>query len=225
MSSFGSCQLLGLLFPLLRDKSPLMRLIDFDHALSQEEQRAIFNSYKEIIQRHLYFDVRYRNKPLDVRYLAKNPTFTLRLRSLLDTFPDASVVCVVRDPYEAIPSMVSYITSMWSLVASPAETNPFRDALQGMCSEHYVYPKEVEAKMGSKFCFVKYENVVKDPGRAAREILRDLGVPANESVDVEKLKFTFKHRHSVQETLGLTTQEFEQRHHRVFEAYPEYSRL
>jgi hypothetical protein len=112
LSSFGSCQLLGLLFPILAPGNFLMRLVDFDKALTDVERETIFTAYKELIQRHLYFERVYRNRGSNLRYLAKNPTFTLRLQTLLNTFSDAQVVVVVRNPYEAIPSMVSHLSSL-----------------------------------------------------------------------------------------------------------------
>jgi hypothetical protein len=98
-------------------------------------RREIFRYYKECVQRHLYV----RSKCLRVGngdaansigndssqgesrvkiFLSKNPPFTMRLKSLYETFPDCRIVCMLRDPVQSVPSMVSYIAQvllLWGL--------------------------------------------------------------------------------------------------------------
>ena len=60
----------------------------------------MWGHYRRCVQRHLY--ARQGTAPKRT-YLSKNPTFTLRLRSLLREFPDAHVVVLVRDPERHLP--------------------------------------------------------------------------------------------------------------------------
>ena len=146
MFSCCSAQLMALMFPLIDVFAPL---IWFDKEMPKAGAKAIFNYYRSLVQRHLYFHRRVsRHKNHDFVYLSKNPTFTLRLESLYREFPSARVVALVRDPYEAIPSMVSYICKCWHVFAEPLLKYPFASELQGMCSLHYSYPREVKPSPG-----------------------------------------------------------------------------
>jgi hypothetical protein len=66
------------------------------------------------VQRHVYYDRRFRGGAGRI-FVSKNPTFTLRIPSIYTAFPDARVVCLLRDPVESVPSMISYISkaSWW----------------------------------------------------------------------------------------------------------------
>lgn len=92
-----ACFLLVLPFPHARRVWKLSR---FDE-LPREEREPIVSFYRACLQRHLYV------VGDDRTLLSKNPSFTSFLRSLLETFPDARVVCCVRDPARAVPSQLS----------------------------------------------------------------------------------------------------------------------
>lgn len=51
-------------------------------------------------------------KTRPIIFVSKNPAFTLRLSTLYLTFPDCRVVCMLRDPVQSVPSMVSYISKV-----------------------------------------------------------------------------------------------------------------
>ena len=99
-------------------------------------RRQIFSYYKQCVQRHLYARSLPHNKfltkttlvddpcqqntyPRKLIFISKNPAFTMRLDMLYDTFPDCRVVCLLRDPCQSIPSMISYIAHVWETFASP----------------------------------------------------------------------------------------------------------
>lgn len=224
MSSFGASQLLAFFFPILNPSSPIMRLADFDQSLTKSEKRAIWQAYKDVVRRHLYFDIHFRGRSPTIRYLSKNPTFTLRLDSLTEEFPDADFVVLVRDPYRAVPSMVSYISTIWTLVASPRQKYPYRDELQGMCSQHYTYPLEImKRKQEQRFHLAKYEQLTNDPTTTTRNLLLAMEVPGAKEFCTQRTAFsTYRHSHSVQSVLQVTNEQFERRHDGAFQAYPEY---
>ena len=113
-----SCQLVLFFFPL--GGAFLNELILFDmHPSNQEEtlslemKRSIFSYYRECIQRHLYYHTNHHHHDCNrVLFISKNPPFTLRLETLTNIFPDCRILCMVRDPVESIPSMVSYISQV-----------------------------------------------------------------------------------------------------------------
>jgi omega-hydroxy-beta-dihydromenaquinone-9 sulfotransferase len=113
-------QLIMLFFPL--GGSVLYPLVLFDTAdsenLPEDIREQIFLYYKQCVQRHLYahsFVLRKKknNLPNGPRiFLSKNPPFTMRLELLYRTFPDCRVACLLRDPVQSIPSMISYIAQV-----------------------------------------------------------------------------------------------------------------
>ncbi len=83
---------------------------DAPASLSPQVRMEIFRFYRQCVQRHLYFHTRYGGAAPSVVFVSKNPAFTLRIETLMRTFPDCRVVCLLRDPLQSVPSMVSYIS-------------------------------------------------------------------------------------------------------------------
>lgn len=105
----------------------LSALPDFENSLSEQLKLSIFQFYKSCIRRHLYAHHHHRRRITENRnksnqktkmnkliYVSKNPVFTTRLDSLYKLFPYMKVVCMIRDPGESVPSMVSYISKVCS---------------------------------------------------------------------------------------------------------------
>ena len=113
-------QLIMLFFPL--GGSVLYPLVLFDTAdsenLPEDIRTQIFIYYKQCVQRHLYaHNLISRGKMNSITkkpkfFLSKNPPFTMRLELLYRTFPDCRVACLLRDPIQSIPSMISYIAQV-----------------------------------------------------------------------------------------------------------------
>ena len=225
MSTVGACQLLALLFPQLGASSPLARLAQAND-LSLEERRAIYGHYRQLVQRHLYF-VRSWKGIKSARYVCKNPTFTLRLDAVVEEFPDCSLIVAVRNPYSTVPSMVSYISKWWHLFASPMDEYPAKDFLIDLCNLHYQKPLDL-ARSRPGTIFVKYEDLVKDEASVFSRLLVDLGETNNDATSSggRSDSMIFTHNYSVEETLGLSEQEFQNKQCRLaFECYPEYRKL
>jgi omega-hydroxy-beta-dihydromenaquinone-9 sulfotransferase len=118
-------------------------LISLDTAscpsLSPSEKIEIFQFYRECMQRHLYAQtILIGNIPRI--FVSKNPSFTLRIRTLFEIFPDCKIICLLRDPADSIPSMVSYLAAVFHLFASPCHKYPNTETLIGYCVSHYTYP-------------------------------------------------------------------------------------
>ena len=87
-------------------------IIVFDNSVNSLTEKLIFSYYKDCIRRHMF--VRNFRNLISLRktYVSKSPPFTNRIPSLNSEFPDCRVVCLVRDPVEAVPSMISYISQV-----------------------------------------------------------------------------------------------------------------
>ncbi|MEX0607543.1 MAG: sulfotransferase, partial [Halofilum sp. (in: g-proteobacteria)] len=74
------------------DARSLWRIARFDHALPPAERERLMAFYRSCLQRHLYVHGD------DRRLLTKNAAFAQAAASLLRAFPDARVICCLRDP-------------------------------------------------------------------------------------------------------------------------------
>ena len=137
-------QLILLFFPLGLQINPIFSIIPklptFETMLTCKERHSIFSYYRECIQRHLYASTLLVPSTSPSIYLSKNPTFTTRLHSIVQVFPDCHIACMIRDPVDSVPSMISYIATMWSLTNVPAQKYPKAEQLFGFCVLHYTYP-------------------------------------------------------------------------------------
>jgi len=167
-----------------------------------------------------------------LRYLSKNPTFTLRMRSIFETFPDANIIVMVRDPFKAIPSMVSYIGSCWSTFASPTTKYPLKEELQSMCSLHYAYPVEVMQKYkraARQVCILHYELCVEDLVKSFSSLYAFLGIGMSSSMaailmDEARLSqsYSSRHHYDLMATTGHSRASFLKQHAVAFRLYPAY---
>lgn len=121
MIHVGYAQLVLFFFPLASDLLHPLIMFDYtpesgpgsqpeDH-LAQAVKATIFGYYRQCVQRHVYYHSQLRGGGRLI-FVSKNPTFTLRIPSVYAAFPDARVVCLLRDPMQSVPSMVSYIAKV-----------------------------------------------------------------------------------------------------------------
>jgi hypothetical protein len=99
------------------------------------------------------------------RLILKSPTHTCRIRTLLELFPDARFVHIVRDPYVVFPSTVN----LWKTLY---ETHGLQKPTFAGLEEHvyttftHMYQKLEEGRKlvnPSHFYELRYEELVKDP--------------------------------------------------------------
>jgi len=99
------------------------------------------------------------------RIVLKSPTHTYRLKALLDLFPNALFVHIVRNPYVVFPSTVR----MWqSLYLDQGLQNPKFEGLEDYVFDNFLhmYDKLEETRSlvdASRFYELRYEDLVKDP--------------------------------------------------------------
>lgn len=176
MVSIGLSQLIMFLFPLGGHLLDPLVMFDKDDAVPAALREDIFSFYKDCVKKHLYA---YRLLSTEEGhgnvkiFVSKNPPFTMRLETIMKFFPDARVACLLRDPIQSVPSMVSYIGKAWNTFASPIAKYPKAEGLVGFCTAAYQYPK---SKFGStvpasQCAYIKYEQLKVKP---STEMMRGL---------------------------------------------------
>jgi hypothetical protein len=110
------------------------------------------------------------------RIVLKSPTHTYRIKVLLDLFPDARFVHIVRNPYVVFPSTVN----LWqSLYAHQGLQHPAFEGLEDYVFDNFIhmYEKLEEARPmldSSRFYELRYEDLVRDPIGQLRTIYEHL---------------------------------------------------
>lgn len=109
----------------------LWRLGRVDAAMPEGEKRRLMTFYKRLLQRHLYV-----HGP-DKRLLSKNAAFAGMAETLLQTFPDARVICCLRDPVAVVPSQLSAIKGGVALFGGDPDGAVFQERMPALLAAYY----------------------------------------------------------------------------------------
>lgn len=123
-----ACFVLVVPFP---DARSIWRIGRFDNALAPAEREHLMAFYRRCIQRHLYVHGSGR------RFLSKNAAFAQTAASLLATFPDARVLCCLRDPAGAIASQVQALEPTLRVLHGDYRRTGLRDRMVALLADHY----------------------------------------------------------------------------------------
>jgi hypothetical protein len=193
-------------FPYLRELQPLHR---FDRDLPEWKRRRVMAFYRACVRRQLHL-----NGPGKI-HLSKNPVFSEKVQSLIDAFPGARFVVMVRHPYETIPSLLKMMERNWK--ASGCDPVRVKDSLAVLAENSisaYRHPFEVlDGRRDTRWTVVRYEDLVESPARSVEGVYADLGLEltpalARRLAEAERAAKAHRteHRYSLEE-YGLTRAE------------------
>jgi omega-hydroxy-beta-dihydromenaquinone-9 sulfotransferase len=136
-----------------------------------KRRRKLMNFYKECVKRQLYLN------GVNKIHLSKNPTFSGRVESLIETFPNARIVVPMRNPYDTIPSLLKLMQTSWQARGWSEER--MKGALRILAEQSfhtYKYPLEVLARHPeTKQAIVDYRALVDAPKRTVEQVYEQLG--------------------------------------------------
>ena len=118
------------------------------------------------------------------RLVLKSPTHSCRMKALLEMFPDARFVHIVRDPYAVFPSTIKLWKSLYSAFALQ---RPTFDGLEEQVLDTFVrvYEKIDEGKSlvdFDRFYELRYEDLTRDPVGQMGALYDHLGLDGFERV-------------------------------------------
>ena len=213
-----SSAFLGFVLPFLDDLWPYIFL---DLEMKDSAQRAkIMGFYRRCVQNHLYVFGK------EKRFLSKNPLFSTMVGSLNETFSDAKFICMVRTPFETVPSAISLLTFYFNTFLSPIEPCPFLGQQLEMLSRYYRYPLARLAEMSpGQQRVITYQAMVTHPAQTVRDIYSSFGFamsPAYTAIiqrEEEKARsYRSKHEYSL-EKFGLTREQVVTRYEDIFDRF------
>lgn len=177
----------------------------FDKQVPLIERHKIMRFYRSCLRRHLFA------RHSDKKFLSKNPTFSPKVDSLYEFFPDAKIIYLVRNPLDTIPSIISWMSYQWKQFSDPVENYLFKDYMLELAREWYEYPLERFSKAPpDSYAIIRYEDLVQNPKQIITEIYEKFGfelAPEFEKILEEagqrETSYKSSHKYSLRK-MGLT---------------------
>jgi len=150
--------------------------IYYDQMISQNDKNRNMSYYESCIQRHFY----YHGQP-NKSYLSKNPNFSPAICTLLEKFPNAKFIYLVRDPMKAVPSHISLKEREWQLLGSPLKKYACAEFIIRSSEHWYNYPlKILDDIPEDQAIIVKFDDLVQDTEKTILDIYGQLGFSVSE---------------------------------------------
>jgi hypothetical protein len=193
----------------------------FPDALPHEERRKLMRYYRSCLQRHLY-----ANGPRKT-LLSKATQSSGTVNSLLEEFPDAKFITIVRHPYRSVASHVSLFVPVWK-AHSPdiAKDGPVSKAYATLATEWYkhLFAFRKKADPRQYYC-IDYRDLVGNPRQTVERLYAHFGWPISETFRArldaatqKQRKFKSKHEYTL-EDFGLSKEWIQQELGEVMDAY------
>ncbi len=147
------------------------RYVYFDQRMPPEDKGRIMGFYESCLKRHLYF----HRRPA-VLYLAKDPSYTPMVDTLLERYPRARFIYMVRNPLDMIPSYISLTETEWQLLGHPVEPYACREWVLEMAKHWYNYPLErLAQEPESRYTVIKLEELSNHLKRTVTDMYEHFG--------------------------------------------------
>ena len=160
---------------------PMMHVIDVFHVdqMPLKKRRRWMHHYKECVKRQLLLNDGYKT------HLSKNPVMSGWVGAIIETFPDARIAVMMRDPAQCIPSVLKLIELTWkgkgwtreeysrSLeIMTDISFDSFHNPLQAL-SDNPATPQAV----------IDYRAITGEPREAIHTLYSALDIPLSEEFD------------------------------------------
>jgi len=159
--------------------------------------------------------------------LNKNVITTGRLHTILDVFPDARIVYLIRDPESAVPSFISMFSTLWKWIApNLSENGAEYRALGQIAIDLYNYFHSNKNKFDAKnFYVIPYKKLIANPIQAIEDVYAHFEMDMSntfrgrlEAHLNSPKKYESQHTYSL-EKYGFTKAEIEEKLEAVMEEY------
>jgi hypothetical protein len=203
---------------------PYMDKLDFyywDEKWTRRRRRRAMRGYHDTLRRQMALN------GAGLVHLSKNPTFNGRVESLIEEFPDARFIVCVRDPREAIPSLMKMMKQGWRGMGwGNDKMNASIDQLIEQSFHTYRHPREVFARHPETVWMeVDYRELTSDPRSALAKVYTNLGMKMGSTLvtaldAAERKRGTHKTRHTYDlEEFGLSDEQIRSELPELFAEY------
>jgi omega-hydroxy-beta-dihydromenaquinone-9 sulfotransferase len=193
----------------------------FADALPPDERRRLMAYYKSCLQRQIY-----ANGP-DKTILSKATQSSGAVQSLLDAFPDANFVTIVRHPYASVASHVSVFHPVWA-AHSPeiARDSAVSQSYGRLAVEWFRHLYDMRSSIDpDRYHCVDYRDLVRDPQETIAQLYAHFGYELSREFQ-DRLNhaarqnndFKSAHQYSLEE-FGISKQYIQQELGELLDAY------
>jgi len=144
-----------------------------------EKRKRILGFYRSMLQRLVYC------RGGDRIHCGKSPQFTLKMRGLLEVFPDARFIVMLRHPFETIPSLLDLMSRYWRGMGAPEALVEASARLLGEIQiAQYRYALEVVDELPeTQQVVVEFRDLLADPRSIVQKIYARFGLEISEEFD------------------------------------------
>jgi len=207
----------GVMFPFIEIFLPY---IYFDNRLTPKEKTSIMSFYQRTVQRFLF------TKHEQLHFLSKNPSFSPKIASIFQHFPNAKIVYLVRNPLEMIPSTISWLGYTWHVFSDPLEKYPFISEILKFTKHWYDYPLDILSKTDpANYMIIKYDDLIQKPEETIHQIYKHFGYTMRDTFRqtikrsvFEAQNFSNNHTYSLDE-MGITREQILDTYSDIFERF------
>lgn len=189
--------------------------------MPEKTRRKLQKYYHSSLQRFMYAEG--KGKIL----LNKNVITTGRLHTILDMFPDARIVYLIRDPESAVPSFISMFSATWKFIAPeiPEDSKEYRALGQIPIGFYNYFHKNKDNFKAENFLTIPYAELTDDHIQAVEKVYTHFNMPLSPAFK-KRLKNTLKnnpkyrskHQYSLAQ-YGFTKQDIEEQLSEVMSEY------
>lgn len=110
------------------------------------------------------------------RWVLKAPHHLLRMALLLREFPGAQIIQTHRDPVDTIPSIASFIDTLWRIYSNDVYSEAAGQEWNTLMARAFHHTMDVRAKNPTPFFDVRFIDTVKKPFEVVRAIYAHTGM-------------------------------------------------
>jgi hypothetical protein len=159
---------------------PMLDVVDFFHVDEMPaKRRRWMHHYRELVKRQLLLNG--ENKV----HLSKNPVMSGWVDAIIETFPDARIVVMMRNPEECIPSCLTLVEATWKGKGwGRQDYEQSLEILTGISFEHFHNPHKVlAAHPETPQIVVDYRQLTAHPRETVHAVYEALGIELGEEFD------------------------------------------
>jgi hypothetical protein len=184
----------------------IKKYIYYDDQVPAEVKKRDMDYYSEIVRKHIYS---HGGK----RYISKNPSYSPKVKTLHQYFPDAKFINIVRNPLQVIPSTISLYSKHCQTYGDPENEYNLQETIIEHSKHWYLYPHQYLKSLPSdQYVRVLYKDLVADPEGTIRDIYQRFNFEISPEfadllrAEAEKAKsYKSKHSYSLKK-MGLSKQ-------------------
>jgi hypothetical protein len=144
--------------------------------LDQQDQTPPYRFLQRVLQ-FLQWQKRQRGIAAE-RWVLKAPHHLLRMDTLLKVFPGAKVIQTHRDPLQSIPSIASFIHTLWGIYGENPDSAAAGRAWNDVMNRGLNHTMKLrETAPPGQFFDVNFQDTVQRPLQVARQVYAFLGLP------------------------------------------------